>query len=137
MHSSGSVTRIRPASWMQSTGQTSTHDLSLMSMQGSAVMYVTAGLLYRRLMVNRQSNAGADGGLYTAHCARLARHQGPPALAPVEPATLLGTDPPRDDANYRSTISSGSISSRVRSKSADFATTWSNPAAWARRSPAV
>jgi hypothetical protein len=27
---------------MQSTGQTSTHDLSLMSMQGSAMMYVTA-----------------------------------------------------------------------------------------------
>src|SRR5437764_11209183 len=41
MHSSGSITRIRSASWMQSTGQTSTHDLSLMSMQGSAMMYVT------------------------------------------------------------------------------------------------
>src|ERR671932_1618841 len=42
MHSSGSITRIRFASWMQSTGHTSTHDLSLMSMQGSAMMYVTA-----------------------------------------------------------------------------------------------
>src|SRR5206468_9769084 len=42
MHSSGSMTRIRSASWMQSTGQTSTHDLSLMSMQGSEMMYVTA-----------------------------------------------------------------------------------------------
>jgi hypothetical protein len=30
--------RIRPNSWMQSTGQTSTQDLSLMSMQGSAMM---------------------------------------------------------------------------------------------------
>src|SRR5205807_9360541 len=47
MHSSGSMTRIRSASWMQSTGQTSTHERSLMSMQGSAMMYVTAGLLYR------------------------------------------------------------------------------------------
>jgi hypothetical protein len=27
---------------MQSTGQTSTHERSLMSMQGSAMMYVTA-----------------------------------------------------------------------------------------------
>src|SRR5205823_12094909 len=34
--------RIRPASWMQSTGQTSTQERSLMSMQGSAMMYVTA-----------------------------------------------------------------------------------------------
>src|SRR6476646_1244547 len=48
--------------------------------------------------------AATDGGLYTAHCARLARHQGPPALEPVEPTTLLGTDPPRDDANYRPLI---------------------------------
>jgi hypothetical protein len=36
------MTRIRSAWWMQSTGQTSTHDKSLMSMQGSAMMYVTA-----------------------------------------------------------------------------------------------
>src|SRR5438477_3620529 len=54
MHSSGSMTKIRSASWMQSTGQTSTHDRSLISMQGSAMMYVIAlprsslgGLLYR------------------------------------------------------------------------------------------
>src|SRR5919108_249274 len=44
MHSSGSMTRMRSASWMQSTGQTSTHERSLMSMQGSAIMYVTAAL---------------------------------------------------------------------------------------------
>src|SRR3954452_22786788 len=43
MHSSGSITSIRPASWMQSTGHTSIHDLSLMSMHGSAMTYVTAG----------------------------------------------------------------------------------------------
>src|SRR5947209_4630939 len=49
MHSSGSITRIRSASWMQSTGQTSTHDLSLMSMQGSAMMYVTAPTLAKPL----------------------------------------------------------------------------------------
>src|SRR5512132_727490 len=41
MHSSGSMISIRSNSWMQSTGQTSTHERSLMSMQGSAMMYVT------------------------------------------------------------------------------------------------
>src|SRR4029079_8403465 len=46
MHSSASITSIRPTSWMQSTGQTSMQDLSLRSMQGSAMMYVTKqGLL--------------------------------------------------------------------------------------------
>src|SRR6185312_13854450 len=54
MHSSGSMTRIRPASWMQSTGQTSTHDLSLMSMQGSAMMYVTLPTLARASVGRRQ-----------------------------------------------------------------------------------
>src|SRR6059058_3185168 len=72
MHSSGSMTRMRSASWMQSTGQTSTHERSLMSMHGSAMMYVTAA--------------------------------------------------------YSTEARSGSISSRVRSNNADFATTWSNPA---------
>src|SRR5262245_27320074 len=41
MHSSGSMMRIRSNSWMQSTGHTSTQERSLMSMQGSAMMYVT------------------------------------------------------------------------------------------------
>ena len=41
MHSSGSMIRSRSNGWMQSTGQTSTHERSLMSMQGSAMMYVT------------------------------------------------------------------------------------------------
>src|SRR6476661_1787658 len=50
MHSSGSMTRIRPASWMQSTGQTSTQERSLMSIQGSAMMYVTAATLPSRLL---------------------------------------------------------------------------------------
>src|SRR5204862_4568157 len=54
MHSSGSMTRIRFASWMQSTGQTSTHDLSLMSMQGSAMMYVTRATLAKGLPRRRQ-----------------------------------------------------------------------------------
>src|SRR5919106_6388642 len=49
MHSSGSITRIRSASWMQSTGQTSTHERSLMSMHGSAMMYVTPKTLARLL----------------------------------------------------------------------------------------
>src|SRR3954452_275493 len=42
MHSSGSMTRMRFASWMQSTGHTSTQDLSFTSIQVSAMMYVTA-----------------------------------------------------------------------------------------------
>src|SRR5438128_12497008 len=54
MHSSGSITRMRPASWMQSTGQTSTQDLSLMSMQGSAMMYVTQATLAKRSLRRRQ-----------------------------------------------------------------------------------
>src|ERR671924_551068 len=41
MHSSGSMMRMRSKTWMQSTGQTSTQDRSLMSIQGSAMMYVT------------------------------------------------------------------------------------------------
>ena len=38
MHSSGSMMSLRSNSWMQSTGQTSTQERSLMSMQGSAMM---------------------------------------------------------------------------------------------------
>src|SRR5919197_1918184 len=54
MHSSGSMISIRSNSWMQSTGQTSTQDLSLMSMQGSAMMYVTAATLAKPLPGGRQ-----------------------------------------------------------------------------------
>src|SRR5260370_40014313 len=54
MHSSGSITRMRFASWMQSTGQTSTQDLSLMSIQGSAMMYVTQSTLAKRSLRGRQ-----------------------------------------------------------------------------------
>src|SRR3954470_24760112 len=54
MHSSGSMTSMRSASWMQSTGQTSTHDLSLMSMQGSEMMYVTPPTLARASAGRRQ-----------------------------------------------------------------------------------
>src|SRR6186997_3271203 len=43
MHSSGSITSIRSDSWMQSTGQTSTHERSFTSMHGSVMMYVTSG----------------------------------------------------------------------------------------------
>jgi len=55
-------------------------------------------------MIDRQFNAVTAGGLQAAHCARLARHPGPPALAPVESTTLLDADPPRNDGNRRSTI---------------------------------
>src|SRR5258707_12439805 len=54
MHSSGSITRMRFASWMQSTGHTSTQDLSLMSMHGSAMMYVTGATLAIQLPGGRQ-----------------------------------------------------------------------------------
>src|SRR6185437_8071389 len=64
-------------------------------------------------MVDRQIKAAAAGGLHTAHCARLARRQGPPALTPVEPATLLGADPPRDDRIYRSTIYTRTVRANV------------------------
>src|SRR5918995_4288949 len=49
MHSSGSMMSIRSNSWMQSTGQTSTHERSLMSMQGSAMMYVILASSLARL----------------------------------------------------------------------------------------
>jgi hypothetical protein len=55
-------------------------------------------------MIDRKFTAAADGGLHTAHCARRARRRGPPALTQVTSNTLLGADPPRNDANYRSTI---------------------------------
>src|SRR6185312_8766766 len=69
MHSSGSMTRMRFASWMQSTGQTSTQERSLMSIHGSAMMYVTAatlpsGLLDRRdQRVDHLSGALEERGL--------------------------------------------------------------------------
>src|SRR5580700_10590551 len=40
MHSSASITSMRSASWMQSTGQTLWQEMSLMSMQASPMMYV-------------------------------------------------------------------------------------------------
>src|SRR4051794_41316378 len=54
MHSSGSMTSRRSASWMQSTGHTSTHDLSLMSIHGSEMMYVTAPTIATRSTGRRQ-----------------------------------------------------------------------------------
>src|SRR5579884_3161967 len=44
MHSSGLIKSIRstPSSkWIQSTGQTSTHDLSMVPMHGSVITYAT------------------------------------------------------------------------------------------------
>src|SRR3954454_395318 len=60
MHYSGSMTRMRPASWMQSTGQTSTQDLSLMSMQGSAMMYVIAAYPTEAVSSSISSAARSD-----------------------------------------------------------------------------
>src|SRR3569832_2296483 len=60
MHSSGSLTRMRLNSWMQSTGHTSTHERSLMSMQGSAMMYVTPSILARAFARPARLPGGAD-----------------------------------------------------------------------------
>src|ERR1041385_8645944 len=69
MHSSGSMTRIRFASWMQSTGHTSTQDRSLMSMQGSEMMYVTGATLAihspgRRQLLHQLPRALDERGLH-------------------------------------------------------------------------
>src|SRR6476469_9130033 len=68
MHSSGSITRIRSYSWMQSTGHTSTHERSLMSIQGSAMMYVNwaprSALLSRREELGDQQGGALDGGRF-------------------------------------------------------------------------
>src|SRR5919204_4869954 len=62
MHSSGSMISMRANSWMQSTGQTSTQDLSLMSMQGSAMMYVTRASLACALVGSAGSRAALLAG---------------------------------------------------------------------------
>jgi hypothetical protein len=55
-------------------------------------------------MIDPEVNAPADGGLNTAHRGRPARHQGQPALAPLDPSTLLGSCPPRGHAPPESII---------------------------------
>src|SRR5919109_4098951 len=61
MHSSGSMTSILSPWWMQSTGQTSTQDRSLMSMQGSAMMYVTRASLRDELVDQLCRSLGQRG----------------------------------------------------------------------------
>src|SRR5438105_11930633 len=65
MHSSGSMTRMRSASWMQSTGQTSTHERSLMSMHGSAMMYVIAAYSTEALSSRMSSRARSSSADFT------------------------------------------------------------------------
>src|SRR5687768_1073611 len=85
MHSSGSITRIRSAWWMQSTGQTSTQERSLMSMQGSAMMYVkTLRSLARGLVSEEFLDDGAD----PLDERRLCQHL-------VEPGGLRSAEPGR------------------------------------------
>src|SRR5918996_6055705 len=81
MHSSGSITRIRAASWMQSTGQTSTQERSLMSMQGSAMMYVTVVSLYR-------GDQLLNHGWHLLHQGRFREH-------PVESGLVCAAEPGR------------------------------------------
>src|SRR4051812_46329900 len=79
MHSSGSITSIRPNSWMQSTGQTSTQDLSLMSIQGSAMMYV----------ISRNPSGAARRGQGEPSAVRAAAGQ---AVAAPNPHPILASD---------------------------------------------
>jgi len=55
-------------------------------------------------MIDRQFTPLRMGACARRNRARLARRQGQPALPPIGSATLLGADPPHNDANYRSTI---------------------------------
>src|SRR5882757_5235831 len=81
MHSSGSITRMRSASWMQSTGQTSTQERSLMSMQGSEMMYVTPPTLPNTLRRRRQLLDELPGALdkcgFHDHLVEAGRVRGP------------------------------------------------------------
>src|SRR5213082_3101371 len=79
MHSSGSMTRMRSASWMQSTGHTSTHERSLISMQGSAMMYVTAGLLYRGNQLLDEAPGAVVKRRFDHHLVESRRLRGPEA----------------------------------------------------------
>jgi len=56
--------------------------------------------------------APTDGGLHAAHRARLHQYQGKPALTLVEPARLLGADPPRRHSNSETDIYTSAASGR-------------------------
>src|ERR1044071_4457240 len=83
MHSSGSMTRILSASWMQSTGQTSTQERSLMSIQidreaverGEARLAIAANRLraavgYPAALDGRHSTLRHNAGDASAESAR-------------------------------------------------------------------
>jgi len=55
-------------------------------------------------MVDPEFRALPAGGLHAAHRGRLEQHQGKPALALLESATLLGADPPQKHSNPEPTI---------------------------------
>jgi hypothetical protein len=55
-------------------------------------------------MTDPEVIARTAGGLHAAHRARLARHQGKPALAPHESNTLLGACHPRTHVTSESII---------------------------------
>jgi hypothetical protein len=55
-------------------------------------------------MIDPEVMARTDGGLHAAHRARLARHQGKPALAAYESTTLLGAGHPRTHLTSESII---------------------------------
>src|ERR671934_15036 len=86
MHSSGSMTRIRSAWWMQSTGQTSTHERSLMSVQGSAIMYVVVPYPTGATSSSMSSPARSDNVDF------LTRYLGMHVIERTDTFTLVGAD---------------------------------------------
>src|SRR5579864_1388775 len=86
MHSSGLMTSIRssaPPSMMQSTGQTSTHDLSFRSTQVSVMMYAIAGA-HPNVAQGFRSTEAANRGSASAVGSRhrtVTEQLGAPALA--------------------------------------------------------
>src|ERR1700685_3915670 len=80
MQTSGSMNSIVSSSlpWMQSTGHTSTHDLSFVPMHGSVMMYVMAreglrggpGRSYRLKGEKPAARAGVSVGRYGASVCR-------------------------------------------------------------------
>src|SRR4051812_21604784 len=82
MHSSGSMKSCSTLSysassgvgWMQSTGQTSTQELSLVPMQGSAITYAKG--------LGSFPGSGCDCGAHRAPRNRHFRHAGPSAEPP-------------------------------------------------------
>ena len=114
MHSSGSMISIRSNSWMQSTGQTSTHERSLMSMQGSAMMYVTAAESTERLQTDGAVNSATISGTRSTSADLTITWSKPAVCARWSPAlSVWFVKPTIGMSGQESTTSSGSIARDV------------------------